>query len=52
YTFVDDSDTYYAAVMLDPRVKIDALLQREFAEDSEFIVNAAREELHREIPLK
>ncbi|KAK9342963.1 hypothetical protein V1522DRAFT_267726, partial [Lipomyces starkeyi] len=49
YTFMDASDTYYAAVMLDPRVKA-GLLQKEPGEDGEFIVNAIKERLHREYP--
>ncbi|KAK9426980.1 hypothetical protein V1505DRAFT_406419 [Lipomyces doorenjongii] len=44
-TFMDGSDTYYAAVILDPRVK-SGLLRKELGDDGESIVNAIKERLH------
>ncbi|KAK9492040.1 hypothetical protein V1508DRAFT_440228 [Lipomyces doorenjongii] len=50
YTFMDEIDTYYTALVLDPRVKGD-LIRQELSEDDDagrLILEAIRLELHRE----
>ncbi|KAK9311144.1 hypothetical protein V1524DRAFT_77573 [Lipomyces starkeyi] len=48
YTFMDATDTYYTALILDPRVKGDLILE-ELQEDEDsgrLILEAIRNELH------
>jgi hypothetical protein len=50
YTFMDNSDIYYTALILDPRVKGDLLLH-ELEEDSgEIILQALRENINSQYP--
>jgi hypothetical protein len=50
YTFMDNSDIYYTALVLDPRVKGDLLLH-ELEEDSgEIILQALRENINSQYP--
>ncbi|KAK9333651.1 hypothetical protein V1520DRAFT_351781 [Lipomyces starkeyi] len=52
YTFMDDSDTYYTALILDPRVKGDLLLgELQGEEAGGDILHAIRDGLHQNYPL-
>lgn len=47
YTFMDESDAYYTALVLDPRVKGDLILSElEDKEAGDMILTAIRENLH------
>ncbi|KAJ6001201.1 hypothetical protein N7481_001610 [Penicillium waksmanii] len=47
YTFMDNTDAYYTALILDPRVKGDILLhQLSDNEAGQMIINAIRENIH------
>ena len=49
YTFMDDSDIYYLAAILDPRVKGDLIVKEQEDKDAaKLIVNAIRNRLHKE----
>jgi hypothetical protein len=52
YTFMDASDTYYTALILDPRVKGDLLLEElEDEATGREILQALRDNLHRDYPV-
>lgn len=51
YTFMDESDTYYTSVILDPRVKGDLILSElDDKEAGNMILTAIRENLHQKYP--
>ncbi|KAF1812680.1 hypothetical protein P152DRAFT_369770, partial [Eremomyces bilateralis CBS 781.70] len=53
YTFMDESDTYYTALILDPRVKGDLILNElEDKEAGNLILRAVRNSLHQKYPLR
>lgn len=53
YTFVDASDTYYTALILDPRNKGDLLLEElEDETTGREILQSIRDNLHRDYPVK
>jgi hypothetical protein len=52
YTFMDESDTYYTALILDPRVKGDLILKElDDIEAGNLILKAIRDNLHQNYPL-
>lgn len=51
YTFADDSDTFYTALILDPRVKGDLILSElDDKEAGQLIIEAIRTNLHQRYP--
>jgi hypothetical protein len=52
YTFMDDTDTYYIALILDPRFKKDLILKELEADENSgtLIIDAIREKLHLKYP--
>ena len=52
YTFIDESDTYYTALILDPRVKGDLILKElDDIEAGNLILKAIRDNLHQNYQL-
>jgi hypothetical protein len=50
YSFMDDSSTYYAATVLDPRVKTHLLEHELSKSDAKTLIQGLREELHKLYP--
>jgi hypothetical protein len=50
YSFMDDSNTYYAAAVLDPRVKTQLLEHELSKSDAKILIQSLREELHEQYP--
>ena len=46
YTFMDNTDTYYTALILDPRVKGDLLLKELDTEVGQMIIDTIRKDIH------
>jgi hypothetical protein len=50
YSFMEDSNTYYAAAVLDPQVKTQLLKHKPSKSDAEILIQKLRETLHEQYP--